>query len=256
MKVLIIEDELLSARRLQSLLLAYDPDIEVVGILASVKESVRFLNHTENTRPDLIFLDIHLEDDLGFKIIEQQNLFIPVIFTTAFNEYMLRAFKTNSVDYLLKPIDKDELKDSLNKFKRLQSEKKDNAAEDHLKEVVTRFSEKESYRDRFLISAGNRLFSVRTVEIAYFVIEQKATFFKTFDGRYFALDYSLDRLSLMLDPNQFFRVNRSMLVAHESIESIMAMAPAKLKLELTPPAREEVFVSIDRMTEFKNWLGK
>lgn len=256
MKVLIIEDESLSAQRLQKLIISYDPSITVIGIIASVRESVRYLQNPLNDQPDLIFLDIHLEDDLGFKIIEQQNLFIPIIFTTAFNEYMLRAFKTNSVDYLLKPIDPGELAGSLDKFRRLNEDKKTSGDLANLKALLSQQTAREAYKDRFMISAGPKLFSVKTSEIAYFLIEQKATFFKTYEGKHYAMDYSLDKLSVMLDPALFFRVNRSVLVSLDSISSIHAISASKLKLELAPSLKEEVYVSIDRISEFKNWLGR
>lgn len=256
MKVLIIEDESLSAQRLQNLVLSYDPGIEVLGIIASVSESIAYLENPRNEQPDLIFLDIHLEDDLGFKIIERQNLFIPIIFTTAFNEYTLRAFKTNSVDYLLKPIDPVELAGSLDKFKRLNEDRNTTDELANLKALLSQQVTREAYKDRFMISAGTRLFSVKTGEIAYFLIEQKATFFKTYEGKHYAMDYSLDKLSMLIDPAQFFRVNRSILVSLDSISSIHAISASKLKLELNPPLKEEVYVSIDRITEFKNWLGR
>ncbi|MHA4739776.1 LytR/AlgR family response regulator transcription factor [Dyadobacter sp. MSC1_007] len=265
MNVLIIEDEALSANRLENLIHKYDPTIRVLGKLSSVRESVQWLRNADNAhpglrpgpRPDLIFMDLHLEDDLAFKIIDQLQLTIPIIFTTAYSEYTLKAFKANSIDYLLKPIDKEELGAAIDKFVSL-----------HIKTAVPALPDfaalmamyqpaaEEGYKDRFLASAGPKLFSIRTTDIAYFTIEQKATFLKTYDGQHLAMDYSLDKLIQLLDPKEFFRINRSLIISLNSIRSIYTLSAGRLKLELFPPASQEVFVSGDRVADFKHWLGK
>lgn len=243
MNVLIVEDEELSAERLQNLIRNIDPSIHVLAIIPSVFETIAYLQNAANTQPDLIFLDVHLEDDNGFRIIENQDLMIPVIFTTAFDDYLLRAFKTNSIDYLLKPINPLELQASLNKFRRIRSNGEAKKAD-------------VKYKDRFLVTAGARVFTFKTSEIAYFTIEERATFLRLFDGRHFAVEYSLEKLSQMLDPAEFFRINRHMLLSLHAIREMHAISAGKLKIDLHPAAAQETFVSAERMTEFKNWLGK
>lgn len=246
MNVLIVEDEELSAERLQNMIRNIDPSIHVLGIIPSVFETIAYLQNNANTLPDLIFLDIHLEDDNGFKIIENQGLMIPVIFTTAFDDYLLRAFKVNSIDYLLKPINPLELQASLNKFRKIRA--------NGVRQAEETMSGK--YKDRFLVTAGSRIFTFKTAEIAYFTIEERATFLRLFDGRHFAVEYSLEKLSQMLDPAKFFRINRTMLLSLHAIREMHAMSAGKLKIDLNPAAAQEIYVSSERMTEFKNWLGK
>ena len=248
MNVLIVEDEELSAERLQNLIRNIDPSIHVLGIIPSVFETITYLQNKANTQPDLIFLDIHLEDDNGFKIIENQDFMIPVIFTTAFDDYLLRAFRVNSIDYLLKPINPLELQASLNKFRKIRA----NGAQQP--EETTHSQEK--YKDRFLVTVGSRIFTFKTAEIAYFTIEERATFLRLFDGRHFAVEYSLEKLSQMLDPAEFFRINRTMLLSLHAIREMHAMSAGKLKIDVSPAAVQEIYVSSERMTEFKNWLGK
>ncbi len=246
MNVLIVEDEELSAERLQNLIRNIDPAIHVLGIIPSVFETIAYLQNKANTQPDLIFLDIHLEDDNGFKIIENQGLMIPVIFTTAFDDYLLRAFKVNSIDYLLKPINPLELQASLNKYRKIRT----NGVQ-QTEETVP-----EKYKDRFLVTAGSRIFTFKTAEIAYFTIEERATFLRLFDGRHFAVEYSLEKLSQVLDPAEFFRINRTMLLSLHAIREMHAVSAGKLKIDLNPASAQEIYVSSERMTEFKNWLGK
>lgn len=246
MNVLIVEDEELSAERLQNLIRNIDPAIRVLGIIPSVFETIAYLENKANTQPDLIFLDIHLEDDNGFKIIEGRDLMIPIIFTTAFDDYLLRAFKVHSIDYLLKPINPLELQASLNKFRKIRT----NGGQ------LTEHPAPEKYKDRFLVTAGSRIFTFKTSEIAYFTIEERATFLRLFDGRHFAVEYSLEKLSQMLDPAEFFRINRTMLLSLHAIREMHAMSAGKLKIDLNPAPAQEIYVSSERMTEFKNWLGK
>ncbi|MEO6282309.1 MAG: LytTR family DNA-binding domain-containing protein [Dyadobacter sp.] len=255
MNVLIVEDEELSAERLRNLILGIDPSMMILGIIPSVFETIAYLENQSNIQPDLIFLDIHLEDDNGFKIIERLNLMIPIIFTTAFDAYMQKAFKTHSIDYLLKPINPLELQASLLKFKKLTaiSTNRDGmVTTDTL--PATMLSEK--YKDRFLCTAGSRIFTFKTTDIAYFTIEERATFLRLFDGRHFAVEYSLEKLCQLLDPQEFFRINRTLLISVSSIREIHSISAGKLKIELNPTQSQEAYVSADRISEFKNWLGR
>jgi DNA-binding LytR/AlgR family response regulator len=260
MKVLIIEDETLTARRLQNLLQTYDPSIQVLALLPSVTKTLQwFADHESNLHPDLVFMDIHLEDDTAFRIIEQLQLTIPIIFTTAYDDYMLQAFKANSIDYLLKPIDEDELFAAITKFRTLRYATHTDASQDPgLAALLGLFQQSQpaSYKDRFMITIGTKIRSIETNNIAYFFFENKSTFLTTHEAQNLCIDYSLDKLAGMLDPHRFFRINRSFLVSLPAIRTIYAFSGSKLKVDLAPAPRQEVFVSGDRITAFKEWLGK
>ncbi|MVM41403.1 response regulator [Spirosoma sp. HMF3257] len=256
MNVLIIEDEALTARRLASLLHEYDPGIHVLAQLPSVAKSVDWFRDSQSIQPDLIFLDIFLEDDLGFSLIEQLNLKIPIIFTTAHDNHALQAFKANSIDYLLKPIDSDELAKALNKFKLVRQPYSESLSEHYVGDQVVKQWSPPAYRDRFMVSVGPKLRSIRTDAIAYFFFENKATYLMPQVGVPISIDYSLDKLGQLVDPGQFFRINRSFLVAISAIQSVHTYSGSKLKVDLQPVARQDVFVSIERVTEFKDWLGR
>lgn len=251
MNVLIVEDEELSAERLEKLILGVDPTIKILAIIPSVFETIAYLQNEAKIKPDLIFLDIHLEDDNGFRIVESMNLLIPIIFTTAFDEYMLKAFKANSIDYLLKPVNPLELQAALVKFRKLAAN-----VHNQLPVIHSEILPAEKYKDRFLCSAGSRIFTFKTSEIAYFTIEERATFLRLFDGRHFAVEYSLEKLSQLLDPKQFFRINRTLIISVNAIRDIHTISAGRLKMELIPSLSQETYVSPDRITEFKNWLGR
>jgi DNA-binding LytR/AlgR family response regulator len=255
MNVVIVEDEKLTARRLEKLLTDYDPDIRVLAVLPSVSQGVSWFADPAN-RPDLLFLDIHLEDDSGFRLVEQAGLTLPIIFTTAYDQYTLQAFKTNSIDYLLKPIDADELGAALDKFKRLRESVSPAPLPDMTALLRVLQTAATPYKDRFMVTIGTKIRSIDTTEIAYFFFEDKATWLTTCDGQHITIEYSLDKLIALLDPNTFFRVNRAFLVALDAIKTIHTYSGSKLKLDLQPPARQDVFVSGDRITDFKEWLGK
>lgn len=258
MNVLIIEDEKLTAQRLETLLRRYDPTIHVLAQLPSVTKTLQWFKENQHSKPDLLFLDIHLEDDLGFRIIEELKLTTPVIFTTAYNEYMLQAFKVNSIDYLLKPIDADELAAALEKFQLLWQNKPLQPVENNVSALL-QFLEKSSptaYKDRFMVTIGTKLRSIKTQDIAYFSFEDKITLLTTHEGLRLSVDYSLEKLVQLLDPHQFFRINRSFLVALSAIHTVHTYSGGKLKVDLEPAPRQEIFVSGDRITSFKEWMGK
>jgi len=252
MNVLIIEDEDRTARQLERMLKKYEPTVHILAQLPSVRESVAWLS--QHPVPDLILMDIHLEDGLAFAIFEQIQLTVPIIFTTAYDEYMIKAFKVNSIDYLLKPVDYDELVSALEKFKTLRSV---SASPDlaNLLQVMQQFRES-PFKERFMVSIGTKIRSVEASEIAYFFSEEKATFLTTKEGQLLPLEYSLDQLIGMLNPSQFFRINRQYLVARSAIQTIHVYSAGKLKVELRPVPREDVFVSQSRLSDFKDWLGR
>lgn len=251
MKTIIIEDENLTALRLEGMLKKCDPNIRVLAMLPSVAEAVQWLR--QNDSPDLVFMDIHLEDDLCFKIFELAPLTSPVIFTTAYDEYMIKAFKVNSIDYLLKPVNLVELMAALDKYKALKEQFSKPDFNTLLQYIGQRAPE---YKTRFMITVGTKIRSIETTEIAYFYSDEKITFLVTREGQHLPIDFSLDKLVTLLDPKLFFRASRQFLVGFSSIQSVLTHFKGKLKLELTPKARHEVFVSGDRMTDFKEWLGR
>jgi len=251
MNTIIIEDENLTALRLEGMLKKCDPNIRVLAMLPSVAEAVQWLR--QNDSPDLVFMDIHLEDDLCFKIFELAPLTSPVIFTTAYDEYMIKAFKVNSIDYLLKPVNLVELMAALDKYKALKEQFSKPDFNTLLQYIGQRAPE---YKTRFMITVGTKIRSIETTEIAYFYSDEKITFLVTREGQHLPIDFSLDKLVTLLDPKLFFRASRQFLVGFSSIQSVLTHFKGKLKLDLTPKARHEVFVSGDRMTDFKEWLGR
>jgi two-component system, LytTR family, response regulator len=252
MKVLILEDENLTAKRLEGLLKKYDTRIEVQARIPSVEEAVQWFRN--NPAPDLVFMDIHLEDDLVFRVFEQIQLTVPIIFTTAYDEYTIQAFKVNSIDYLLKPINYEELVAALEKFKLLRKQFSQPDLNSLLKLIGK--SQEAEYKERFMITIGPKIRSVETSEIAYFFLEEKIVFLVTQDGLNLSVDYSLDKLTQVLNPKQFFRISRQFLVSLPAIRSIYTYSASRLKLELHPKPKQEVFVSGDRVLDFKEWLGK
>ncbi|MBK8568056.1 MAG: response regulator transcription factor [Saprospiraceae bacterium] len=252
MKAIIIEDENLTARRLEGMLKKYDPNILVLALLPSVEEAVDWLEI--NPEPDLVFMDIHLEDDLAFRIFERTGLKAPVIFTTAYDEYMVQAFKVNSIDYLLKPINYDELVQALEKFKSL----KNRFVQPDIGTLLQLFGQQKTpdYKSRFMITVGTKIRSIETKDIAYFYSEEKLTFMVTKEGQHLPIDFSLDKLTAMLDPTDFFRISRQFLVGFQAVQSAHVYLKGKLKLDVQPKSKLEVLVSSDRVTDFKEWLGR
>jgi DNA-binding LytR/AlgR family response regulator len=249
MKTIIIEDEQLAARRLENLVKTIDPTIEIVAKLESVKESVEWFK--TNPQPDLIFLDIHLEDGLSFSIFEQVKVNSPIIFTTAFDEYAIKAFKLKSIDYLLKPIVQNDLEKAIAKF-RDWGEKKQMIDVKELFRLVQ--GKTPNYRERFSVVVGQKLKSIDVKEINYFFSNSGITFVTMNPKGQYSLDISLDNLMEELDPKLFFRVNRQYVVSLQSIVNIHIFPKSRLKLELNPLVPEGVFVSLDKVVDFKKWV--
>ncbi len=251
MKVLIIEDEQLASRRLENMIHTYDPAIQVLAKLESVEESVEWFR--SHPHPDLIFLDIHLEDDLSFVIFDKVKVNSPIIFTTAFDEYAIRAFKLRSIDYLLKPIVQEQLNQAIDKYRQWNGGEPpvDMSA---LYELINR--KNRVYRERFSVSFGQKIRSFLTPEVAWFYSVEGETYAKLFDQLEYPIDYSLDTLANELDPAGFFRINRKYLVSHKAIKQVHIFPKSHLKLELQPKPDEDIFVSIDKVTPFKVWFGE
>lgn len=254
MKVLIIEDEELAVKKLQKTLSAVEPAAKVVGTTDSIQSSVEWLQ--TNAVPDLILMDIELSDGQSFEIFNLAEVKSPVIFTTSYDEYALKAFKVNSIDYLLKPIQKEELEAALSKFKKMH--KADNGAvslDTLVKQLQQKLQPKE-FRKRFLVKHAQRLVSVETNEIAYFYSDGRLNFFKTGDNKKFVVDYTMDELEDMLDPKQYFRISRSFYVSAGSIAKIDDYFGNRLILALKPEVDKEALVSREKVTDFKKWMGK
>ncbi len=257
MNVLIIEDEARSARLLERMLTSYDPAIRVLAQLPSVIETVAwFQERSARTlpMPDLVLMDIHLDDGLAFGIFEQLSMTVPIIFTTAYDDYMIRAFKVNSVDYLLKPIDEDELANALTKFRTLRSPTPSHDLTQLLEAMQS--LRPPAYKARFMVSLGTKIHSIETSDIAYFYSEEKATFLLTREGLLLPLEQSLDQISSQVNPAQFFRVNRQFLVSRSAIQTIQTYSASRLRLSVQPSSRQEIFVSVHRLADFKDWLGR
>lgn len=248
MKTLLIEDEKPAVRRITKLLQEADPAIEIVATLDSVESSVAWLS--SHPAPELIIMDIHLADGSSFEIFRKVNVQSPVIFTTAFDEYAIDAFKVNSVDYLLKPIKHAELESALLKFKNLRNHYSGAGIDNLVQQSGTRF------KDRFVIRLGNKIKSVLTSEIAYFYSRDKLSFICDKEGKHYPIDLSLDKLEALLDPEQFFRVNRQIITHLSSIVDIQTSTKSRIILTLKPPCSIESVISSERSAIFKKWLKK
>ena len=238
MNVVIIEDEKIVANRLEQLLLGIDDSIRILAKIRTVREAAEWLkiNH-----PDLIFLDIHLADGLSFKLFDLLEVKTPVIFTTAYDQYAIKAFKVNSIDYLLKPIDVEALKQSIDKFKNLAGTKHFNTND--IQSLVEALKTKRGYKKRFTISTGTKIKVINTNNMAYFYVLEKSVFIRTIENKNIAIDYSLDKLENLLDPELFFRVNRKCLIHIDSIKTIYTLSKSRIKIELDPPANDDVIIS-------------
>ena len=229
---------------------AIDPKVEIMDVLESVRSSVIWL---QANKADLIFVDIHLSDGISFKIFEEIEISTPIVFTTAYDQYALKAFKINCIDYLLKPIDKAELERALNKYKEFYD--KESPILPDFKQLLAAFSGKTEYQKRLMVYAGQKIKSIKTEEIAYFCVTEKNVLLTTSEGHTYGVEHTLDTLEGMLDPELFFRVNRQFIVNFESIQNMFPMSKSRLKVELKPHTEEEVIVSLQRMVEFRKWIG-
>lgn len=250
MKVLIIEDEQITAERLDKMLQEIDPEIQVIDILDSIEDSVEwFKTHAE---PDLLFLDIHLADGSSFEIFREVEVNCPVIFTTAYDQYAVDAFRVNSIDYILKPLKKQELTESLKKFRKYG--KREMPVPDYSKLTEMADVQQGNYKKRYMIRIGAQLKVVNIEDVAYFYIDQKIVYLATKDGHNYPIDQSLDSIENDLDPNRFFRINRGFIISIDSIEKMITYSKSRVKVRLNPPCEIESITSTDRSGPFKEWL--
>lgn len=256
MNILLIEDEAPAARRLTKLIADLRPNWRVLDVIDSVEASVQWLRTFP--RPDLLFMDIQLADGISFEIFRQADVQTPVIFTTAYDEYTLKAFKVNSVDYLLKPIDEDELALAVQKFETLRAgslQTGSPALAPELVQFIAQLSQpKSSYKERLLVKSGQQLISVPVESLAYLFSDEGVTFAVDGAGKKFMLDYTLDDAEGFLPPRQFFRISRKTIVRLSAISRIHPYFNSRLKLDLQPASAFEVIVSRERVVEFKTWL--
>lgn len=260
MNILIVEDEDLAVKKIQKTLLSVAPGATVAGVTDSIKSTVEWLQ--QNSPPDLILMDIELADGQSFEIFKLTDITSPVIFTTSYDEYALKAFKVNSIDYLLKPVQKEELQAALDKYQQMKLRyavkegPDDEARFDILLKELRKQLEPKDYRQRFLVKHGQKLVSVGIGEIAYFYSDGRLNFFKATDNRKFVVDYTMDELEEMIDPRLFFRISRAFYVSAASIDRIEEYFGNRLILTLRPAVDKEALVSREKVTDFKKWMGK
>jgi len=256
MKVLIVEDEPLAADRLEELILEYEPHIEIMAKLDSVSSVVKWIS--QNPLPDLAFFDIQLADGLSFRIFEQVDFKRPIVFTTAYDEYAIQAFKVNSIDYLLKPIQFDELADAIDKYVKLFDRTSFTGQPltlDTIHQLIDSIGKKQAYKSRFVVKRGEHLQSIHINEILYFYTEDKVTFLKTQDGKRFIMEYTLSELEEQLDSKVFFRINRQYLISHQALKDVVAHSHSRLKVTLNHTDDDRIIISKQKVAEFKKWLG-
>lgn len=253
--MLIIEDEPFAQKELIRLLGSAGRQVEVVATIDSVEESIEWFASGKDA--DLVFMDIQLSDGLSFEIFSSVDVKPPVIFTTAYDEYALKAFKVNSIDYLLKPIDEDELKAGLAKFDRITAgrEKQERyLSENQLREIIGLY--RPAYKSRLVVRLGDKIRHVEAADIAYFFSEDKVTFLMTNDGKRYILNYSLEQIEGFMNPEMFFRLNRKYIANIGAIDSIDRYFNSRLRIEVKPAVEDDILVSRVRVNDFLNWLER
>jgi two-component system, LytTR family, response regulator LytT len=265
MNVLIVEDEKLAVRKLTKLLEETAPELVIKGVTPSIEATVEWITSNREAgeqEPDIIFLDIELADGQSFEIFNRVEIRSTVIFTTSYDEYALQAFKVSSIDYLLKPVQQEDLRRSIRKYHDLAAMQKSTLGSTippNLENILRNLQIQTpglEYRKRFLVKQGARLVSIETSEIAYFYIEESISFFKNLTGQKFVVDYRMDELEDFLDPDRFFRINRGMIITHGCVTQIQPYYNHRLALTLKPLFDKEAIVSRERANDFKKWMGK
>jgi DNA-binding LytR/AlgR family response regulator len=251
MNILIVENEMPAAEKLIRQLKKLDKSIAVLGVIETVEETINRLQ--EKPQPDLILMDIQLDDGLCFEIFDTINVDTPVIFTTAYDEYTLRAFKVNSIDYLLKPIDEESLKKALGKYKKLYTDNSPYRTD--FRQLLNEF--RNQFKSRFLIKIGDKFKSVAVKEISHFHICERNAFLNDSQGKDYGIDYSLDQLQGILDPRKFFRINRDCIINIEAISLMYSYSSSRLQVTLKNGKNNETYiVSREKVADFKKWIDK
>ncbi len=249
MNILILEDETRAANHLERVLLKIAPDMKIVGRIESVRDGIRFLQ--TNAEPDLIFSDIQLADGLSFEIYNQVTVRCPIIFTTAYDHYAIEAFQTNGIDYLLKPIEEERLQKAIEKARHFSP----GLVPEKLLTINKPASER-AYKSRFMVKVGDKIKSVPVEEILVFYSQEKSSFIKTTDAHTYCIDYALDQLEPMLDPEKYFRINRKYIVAIGVCTNILAWTNSRLRLKIDGIDDPDIIVARERVQEFKMWLDR
>lgn len=250
MKALIIEDEILASKHLQQVLDEVG-NISVIAVLESITETIDWFR--KNQQPDIVFMDIHLSDGTAFEIFKHVSITCPIVFTTAYDEYALKAFKVNSIDYLLKPIESAEVQAALKKLKELTASESMQTA---IKNLISSYGKAAKYKSHFLIPArGDKLIPVQTVDLACFYIDAGTVKALTYEGKTFIFSYTLDELEKLLNPEDFFRANRQYIISRKSIKDIDIWFSSKLSVNLKVVVSDKILVSKARIAEFKKWFG-
>ncbi len=253
MKFVIVEDEKIAADRLNKLLKAIRPGWQFVERLDSIEDSVSFFSGSPDI--DLIFMDIQLSDGLCFEVFKQINIEIPVIFTTAYNQYAIEAFQVNSIDYLLKPIDPDKLEHAIMKFEKNQGKQTPGVIDHNILNAMLQ-KMNQSYKERFVIKVGEHIKIVNIEDVNFFFSEDKVTYLMTNEGRRLILDHTLDKIEEMIDPSVFYRINRKFIVNEKAIKDIIAYTNSRLRLDLAYGKEFDTIVARERVQDFKSWLDK
>ena len=253
MKALIIEDEIMAAKTLQKLLGEVSPETEIITVLESIEDSVAWLE--ENPMPDLMFMDIHLADGSSFAIFEQVDITCPVIFTTAYDEYALKAFEVNSIDYLLKPISRDALEHAMSKYHNLLSQGRQNDNRDKLEALLDQLTDKKSFKRCFLLPERDKLVPLLANDIAYAYIDAKTVKLVSLERKTYYMSQTLDDLMAQLDPQVFFRANRQFIISRYAVKDVSVWFGNKLAINLNVETPEKIVVSKARVAEFKHWFS-
>jgi DNA-binding LytR/AlgR family response regulator len=252
MNILIIEDEHHAAQRLETVVKELIPGVVILAKIDTVKKAVKWFK--ENPAPDLVLMDIQLADGISFQIFDQHPITAPIIFTTAYDAYALQAFKVNSIDYILKPVDKQELDTALKKLKQFSKSDTQTKHLENLAQAVQMILKK--YKSRFVIKVGEHLKTIEVDSIRYFFSQDKATFCVTDENRNMIVDYTLEQLQEMVDPADFFRINRKYLVKATAIQDIIHYTNSRLRLVLKGSQENDIIVARERVQEFRDWLDR
>lgn len=248
MKVLIIEDETAAARNLQSMLESIEPEIQVVGITESIIDTLDWF--AENPMPDIVFMDIHIADGESFRIFDSVDISAPIIFTTAYDQYALEAFKVNSIDYLLKPLKEEDLQRAMDKWRRITHTERN----EYRHRIDTMISEQHQRSDMFLVHVKDKIVPLQAADIAYFYTSNERVTAHLLDGSSLPMDKTLEALQSSLSEHDFFRANRQFIVARKAVKDISVWFGSRLSLNLTVEIPERIVISKARVPEFKRWL--
>jgi DNA-binding LytR/AlgR family response regulator len=248
-KTLIIEDEQPAALRLEKLLKGLDPEIEVIAFLDTIETAVRWFKN--NSNPDLIMLDIQLGDGVSFDIFSKIKVESYVIFTTAYDEYAIRAFELNSIDYLLKPVSEERLRQSIDKYKKLSSSGQILNIQKLLETIENKNNK---FKKRFVVTISGKIKIVETDDVAFFYSKEKNTFLCSREARHYPIEFSLDQLETILNPEIFFRVNRQYIVQYKNISGIDILSKSRIRIKTIPVSEDEILISSTKTSDFRQWL--